>query len=260
MHIPIYQVDAFAGRLFSGNPAAVVPTESELPAGTMQAIAAENNLSETAFVVPEDDHHRIRWFTPAVEVNLCGHATLAAAHVLFTHLGHPGDRIAFSSASGMLYVHRQGELLFLDFPADTLHPADPPPELVDGLGAEPAEVHRGRDDYLAVLESEDQVRSLAPDMAVLEETPGRGVIVTAPGRDADFVSRFFAPQLGIPEDPVTGSAHTSLTPYWSARLGRRKLRALQLSRRGGELFCTDRGERVEIGGRAVTYLVGELWL
>jgi PhzF family phenazine biosynthesis protein len=260
MYLPIYQVDSFTGRLFSGNPAAVVLPESGLSVEIMQAIAAENNLSETAFVVPEGDHYRIRWFTPAVEVDLCGHATLAAAHVLFSHLKHPADSISFTSPSGMLHVRTQEDLLFLNFPADTLHPVEPAPELIDGLGTRPVEVHRGRDDYLALLESEDKVRSLDPDMSVLEKTPSRGVIITAPGHDVDFVSRFFAPQLGIPEDPVTGSSHTSLIPYWSSRLGKPELHALQVSKRGGEIFCKDLGERVEIGGRAVTYLVGKVWL
>ena len=260
MYLPIYQVDAFTGRLFSGNPAAVILPESALSVEIMQAIAAENNLSETAFVMPEGDHHRIRWFTPAVEVDLCGHATLAAAHVLFSHLGYRAESISFTSPSGMLHVRKQEDLLFLNFPADTLHPVEPAPELIDGLGTRPVKVHKGRDDYLALLESEDKVRSLAPDMSVLEKTPSRGVIITAPGRDVDFVSRFFAPQLGVPEDPVTGSSHTSLIPYWAARLGKQELHALQVSKRGGEIFCKDLGERVEIGGRAVTYLVGKVWV
>ncbi|MFC2023586.1 PhzF family phenazine biosynthesis protein [Chloroflexota bacterium] len=260
MKLPIYQVDAFAGHLFSGNPAAIVILESELASETMQAIAEENNLSETAFIVSDGEDYHIRWFTPRVEVDLCGHATLAAAHVLFHHLGCSADLISFSSRSGPLHVRQDGGVLFLNLPTDTLHPAEPPQDLIDGLGARPAEVFRGRDDFLAILDSEGAIASLSPDMALLSKVPSRGVIVTAQGREVDFVSRFFAPQLGVPEDPVTGSAHATLVPYWSRRLGRPNMNAQQLSRRGGELVCKDLGERVEVGGRAVTYLVGEISL
>ena len=258
MKLPIYQVDAFTNRLFSGNPAAVIFAEAGLPPETMQSIAAENNVPETAFVVPGREDHQIRWFTPTVEVDLCGHATLAAAHVLFNHLGWSGGRVSFSSKSGPLYVRKDGEILYLDFPADSIQPVEPPQPLIGGLGAKPTETYRGRDDYMAVFDSEETILALCPDMTLLSEAPARGVIVTAPGREVDFVSRFFAPRSGIPEDPVTGSAHTTLTPYWSRRLAKPHLQARQISKRGGELVCIDLGKRIEIGGRAVTYLVGEI--
>ncbi len=260
MKLPLYQVDAFTNRLFSGNPAAVVLCASELSAKTMQAVAAENNLADTAFVVTARDNHRIRWFTPTVEVDLCGHATLAAAHVLFNHFGFSGNTLSFSSKSGPLYVRRKDEILFLDFPADSITAVEPPEPLIGGLGERPVELYRGRDDYLAVFDDEERIVSLCPDMALISGVPSRGVIVTARGREVDFVSRFFAPQSGIPEDPVTGSAHTTLIPYWSKKLAKSQLRARQVSERGGELACKDLGERVEIGGRAVTYLVGEISL
>lgn len=262
MNLPLYQVDAFASRLFTGNPAAVVLCGSELYSETMQSIAAENNLAETAFVVTGKECNQIRWFTPTVEVDLCGHATLASAHVLFSHVQHIGDIITFSSKSGDLYVRKDGEVLYLDFPADSISAVDPPEPLVMGLGSKPVELYKGRDDYLAVYDSEENIDSLCPDMSLLSKVPSRGVIVSGPGNenDVDFVSRFFAPQCGIPEDPVTGSAHTTLIPYWSKRLGKKHLRARQISRRGGELICIDNGKRVEIGGRAATYLIGEIML
>ncbi len=260
MKLPIYQVDAFAGRLFRGNPAAVIFSESQLSAETMQLIAAENNLAETAFVVTGEETHSIKWFTPTVEVDLCGHATLAAAHVAFNHLGYPGDTISFSSKSGLLKVRQDGDMLYLDFPADSIVEAEPIDVVTNALGPKPVELYRGRDDYLAVFENEETIRSLSPDMALLSNVPSRGVIVTSSGHEVDFVSRFFAPQSGIPEDPVTGSAHTALTPYWSKKLGKQFLNAKQLSKRGGDLFCRDLGERVEIGGKAVTYLIGEISL
>ncbi|NLV24493.1 MAG: PhzF family phenazine biosynthesis protein [Deltaproteobacteria bacterium] len=260
MTIPLYQVDAFTGTLFAGNPAAVVFPSAELSAATMQAIAAENNLAETAFVLPAEDGFRIRWFTPSVEVDLCGHATLASAHVLFSHRGFPWETISFSSKSGTLQVRKDGELLVLDFPADTLCAVEIPPGLSAGLGVEPREIYRGKDDYLAVLGDEKEIAGLAPNTARLSAVHCRGVIVTAPGSGVDFVSRFFAPRIGINEDPVTGSAHTALVPYWAKRLGKTRLRARQLSPRGGELNCRDCGARVEIAGRAVTYLIGEIVL
>ncbi len=258
MKLPIYQVDAFTGQLFSGNPAAVIFSEAGLPPETMQSIAAENNVSETAFVVTGGECHPIRWFTPTVEVDLCGHATLASAHVLFNHLGWFGGRLSFSSKSGPLFVRKDGEILYLDFPADSIQAVDPPQPLISGLGVQPTEIYRGRDNYLVVFDREDTILSLHPDMTQLLEVPAHGVIVTGPGREVDFVSRFFAPRSGIPEDPVTGSAHTTLTPYWSKRLAKPHLQARQISKRGGELVCIDLGERIEIGGRAVTYLVGEI--
>ena len=258
MKYPIYQVDAFTGRLFSGNPAAVVFCESGLTPEIMQSIALENNLSDTAFVVPNGKDYQIRWFTPAVEVDLCGHATLASAHVIFNHLGYSAGTISFSSKSGPLYVRKEGEILYLNFPADSIQSVGSSQLLIDGLGEIPVETYKGRDDYLAVFANEDTISSLNPDMTLLSKVPSRGVIITAPGNNVDFVSRFFAPQAGIPEDPVTGSAHTTLVPYWSNRLGKQHLQARQVSRRGGELICRDLGNRVEIGGRAVTYLVGEI--
>lgn len=260
MKLPIYQVDAFAGRLFSGNPAAVVFPKAALPPETMQAIAAENNLSETAFVVSDGENYQIRWFTPTIEVDLCGHATLASAHVIFDHLGHSAETVSFSSKRGLLNVRKEGNILYLDFPADTIQAVEPLEDLVNGLGAGPNEIYRGRDDYLAVFDSEKSISALCPDMALLRKVPSRGVIVSGPGDEADFVSRFFAPQAGVPEDPVTGSAHTTLTPYWSKRLDKQVLQARQISRRGGNLVCKHLGRRVEIGGRAKTYLIGEISL
>jgi predicted PhzF superfamily epimerase YddE/YHI9 len=226
----------------------------------MQAVSAENNVSETAFVERDGEGYKIRWFTPTVEVDLCGHATLAAAHVIFDHLAFTGETVGFSSRSGMLYVRRKEGYLYLDFPADTIMAVDPPAGIREGVGIEPVGIYRGRDDYLLVFDREGVIASLSPKMEILARIPARGVIVSAPGTTCDFVSRFFAPQAGVPEDPVTGSAHTTLVPYWSERLGKRELTARQLSERGGKLVCKDLGERVEIGGQAVTYLIGEIFL
>jgi len=263
--IPVIIVDAFTRHPFGGNPAAVCPLEAWLPDAQMQAIAAEHNLAETAFVVREpaglngeDRGWRIRWFTPRVEVDLCGHATLAAAHVLTRHLGEPETTIVFHSRSGPLPVRFAGDTLVLDFPARPAARCEVPAALREGLGVNPLEVLKSRD-FLVVLESEDEVRALAPDFAQLARVDCLGVIVTAPGRREggfDFVSRFFAPRAGIDEDPVTGSAHCTLTPYWAARLKKKELHARQVSRRGGELFCTNAGDRVFIAGHAVTYLTG----
>lgn len=259
MRIPLYQIDAFASRAFAGNPAAVCPLDGWPEDGLLQAIAQENNLSETAFFVPEGDGFRIRWFTPVTEVDLCGHATLAAAFVIFnTQPGRSGE-VVFESHSGLLRVRRDGEWLVLDFPAEAVQPCATPAALLDGLGVAPLMVLAGTD-YLVLLADEVAVRALRPDMRHLERLDRRGVIVTAPGREADFVSRFFAPRCGIDEDPVTGSAHCVLTPFWAGRLGRQRLRAQQLSRRGGELWCELRGERVAIAGQAVQYLVGQITL
>ncbi|MGM0453230.1 MAG: PhzF family phenazine biosynthesis protein [Thermodesulfobacteriota bacterium] len=260
MEIPVYQVDAFANTPFSGNPAAVCLLEHFLPVSTMQAIAAENNLSETVFMVLQDDVYHLRWFSPVTEVDLCGHATLAAAHVLFRHLDFPGDRIRFASRCEPLAVYRAADWLYLDFPADELEKAGTPRHLAEGLGTEPAAVLRGWDDYLAVFENEKTIRSIVPDRRILGQVASRGVIVTAPGNQVDFVSRFFAPQMGLPEDPVTGSAHTSLIPYWSNVLDKQEMTARQLSDRGGHLHCLHRGKRVEIGGQAVTYMVGRIMI
>ncbi len=257
MSIPYYQVDTFTGRVFAGNPAGVCPLADWLPDGLLQSIAAENNLSETAFVVQRDGHFDLRWFTPAREVDLCGHATLATAHVLFRHLGLRAESVHFETRSGRLAVSREGDGLTLDFPSRPGSECEAPPEMTSGLGATPIFTAKARD-FLAIFESEEEVRDLKPDMAVLMRLDCLGIIATAPGNDCDFVSRFFAPRAGVPEDPVCGSAHCTLIPYWAQRLGRSKLRALQVSPRGGELFCEARGERVGIGGRAVTYSSGFL--
>lgn len=255
MTIPYFHVDAFARRAFSGNAAGVCWLAEWLPDALMQSIAAENSLSETAFMVPRGPVFDLRWFTPAVEVDLCGHATLAAAHVLFEHLGWRDPWVRFQTRSGVLGVSRENDRLTLDFPARPATPCEAPEMLVAGLGVRPMVTARARD-YLAVLTSEQAVRALRPDLAKLGHLDCLGIIATAPGEDCDFVSRFFAPGAGISEDPVTGSAHCTLIPYWSRQLGRPNLRALQVSSRGGELFCEDRGERVGIGGHAVTYAHG----
>ena len=258
MQIPIYQIDAFASELFRGNPAAVCPLDRWLKDATMQAVAAENNLAETAFYVQENGRYRLRWFTPAVEVDLCGHATLAAARVILDlRREMTGPRVSFDSRSGELTVTRDGELYVLDFPSCFPPKAAEDPALVEALGSRPSAFMR-TGDWFCVYETEDQIKALAPDMSKLAAIECRGVIVTAPGKDCDFVSRFFGPRAGIPEDPVTGSAHTNLIPYWSQRLGKKKLFARQISRRGGELWCEDRGDRVNIGGRTVTYLEGRI--
>lgn len=258
MDIPIYHIDAFSGRLFAGNPAAVCVLFAWLPDDVMQAIAAENNLSETAFIIGRDGKYAIRWLTPKVEVDLCGHATLASAFVIFEHLEPSCRRIVFDSRSGPLAATRDGELLALDFPARAAQPCDIPAELTAALGCRPVETLKG-DDYLAVFDSENDVRAIAPQFDALARLSGvEGVIITAPGSEADFVSRYFAPAVGIPEDPVTGAAHCSLVPFWAKRLGKTQLHALQISTRGGELFCEHRGERVLLAGRAVQYLQGAI--
>ena len=259
MNIPIYQVDAFTDKLFGGNPAAVCPLEEWLDTGLMQRIAAENNLSETGFFVKKENGFELRWFTPAVEVELCGHGTLASAHVIFNHLGYDEEQIVFSTASGKLRVTNKKGPLTLDFPSTPPSPAEVKSELIQGLGMRPKEVHKSRD-YLALYESEDDILSLEPNFEVLRELDCLGVIVTAKGKNSDFVSRFFAPAVGINEDPVTGSAHTTLIPFWAARLNKKVLHAYQLSTRKGELFCEDAGERVKIGGHAVTFFKGEITL
>ncbi len=258
MKLPLYQVDAFTDKLFSGNPAAVCPLQDWLPDELMQNIAMENNLAETAFIVPRDADFEIRWFTPVAEVDLCGHATLAAAHVFFNHLGYQGNEIRFDSLSGVLPVRRMGDVLTLDFPADHIEPTEILPLFIDALKLKPVEAYKGRSDYLLVFEDESQICRLKPDFSVLSGLESRGVIVTARGSEADFVSRYFAPQFGIDEDPVTGSAHTTLTPYWAGVLGKNELIAVQISRRRGYLQCKHLGERVEISGKAKTYLEGEI--
>ena len=257
--IPLYQVDAFASRVFTGNPAAVCPLEQWLPDEQMQGIAAENNLAETAFFVKNGDGYHLRWFTPTVEVNLCGHATLASAFVILNKLTPAAESVQFSSKSGKLVVTRSGDLLSLDFPAWQPTDCEVFPGLVTALGGRPVEVVASQD-YLVVYATEDELRSLKPDMDVLLKADRFAVIASAPGRDADFVSRFFAPKQGIAEDPVTGRAHCTLIPYWSKRLGKSKLHAFQASPRGGELWCEDRGERVTISGKAVQFLEGTIYL
>lgn len=260
MQLPLYIVDAFASRPFTGNPAGVVPLQAWPEAAVMQAIAMENNQAETAFFAPakrRDADFELRWFTPTIEMDLCGHATLASAHVLFSHLGWSKPGVRFWSKSGLLEVRQQGELLELDFPARPGEPRPIPPELTAALGAQPSELHAARD-WLAVFENEQQIRDLRPNMAQIRALDTFAVIASAPGRDVDFVSRFFAPAAGVDEDPVTGSAHCTLTPYWARRLNRPELRARQISKRGGELVCRLDGERVKIAGRAVTYLAGQI--
>ena len=257
MKIKQYQVDAFATRAFEGNPAAVCPLESWLNDGLLQAIAEENNLSETAFFVPSDKGFRLRWFTPASEVDLCGHATLATAHVIFETLGYTKQAITFETRSGDLFVERKGKQLEMNFPASPPTPRELPETLVKGLGQRPIEV-LAAGDYLAVFDSEATIRAISPDMALLGQLDLRGVIITAPGTDVDFVSRFFAPKFGIPEDPVTGSAHCTLAPYWAGRLGKRLLSARQVSKRCGSLTCELKGDRVLLSGSAVTVMEAEI--
>ncbi len=257
MRIPYYRVNAFTAQAFGGNPAGVCVLQQWLPDELLQRIAAENNLSETAFFTRDDGLLHLRWFTPTTEVDLCGHATLASAFVLFSELGYKGDTVKFQSKSGQLEASQRGELVELDFPARRPEPCPVPEDLVRALGRAPREVLRSRD-YLAVYDTQAEVAALTPDMGRLARLDCLGVIVTARGKDADFVSRFFAPGAGVPEDPVTGSAHCSLIPYWAERLGKTELFARQISQRGGELYCRLAGERVGIGGRAVMYCRGEL--
>jgi PhzF family phenazine biosynthesis protein len=258
MQIPVYHVDAFTDRLFGGNPAAVCPLENWLPDATMQAIAAENNLSETAFFVREGDDCVLRWFTPKVEVDLCGHATLASAHVIFQREPSRGS-VAFRTVkAGKLTVTRTGEKLAMDFPARPPKPVAAAQGLAAALGKAPTDVLAARD-YMAVYDSEADVAALAPDFAALGKLDCFAVIATAPGENGvDFVSRFFAPAQGVPEDPVTGSSHCTLAPYWGRRLGKTRLEALQISRRVGKLSCTLINDRVVIAGQAVLYLQGTI--
>src|SRR6266853_3953461 len=257
--IRIYQVDAFSSQVFSGNPAAICPLEEWLPDDQMQAIAGENNLSETAFFVRNGDGYGLRWFTPAVEIDLCGHATLASAFIILNDLTPSENSVRFQTKSGTIVVNREGDLYSLDFPSRPPAECDVPSQLVEALGGSPQAVLAARD-YMVVYASEDQVRKLEPNMQLVSKLDKFAVIVTAPGRDVDFVSRFFAPAKGVPEDPVTGSAHCTLIPYWSKRLGKKKLHAYQVSRRGGELWCEDRGERVTMSGKAVRFLEGTIYL
>ncbi|MEM8523016.1 MAG: PhzF family phenazine biosynthesis protein [Bacteroidota bacterium] len=258
MTLDLYQVDAFTNQLFKGNPAAVVPLESWLPDETMQAIAAENNLAETAFIIPKGADFELRWFTPAIEVRLCGHATLATAFVLFEHLNYQGEQIRFHTESGILTVEKEDDFLVMNFPADELEEVEVLKVAQDGLGAKIEAFYKGKDDYLAVLESQKTLEQLSPDFRRLAQLKSRGIIVTARGNEFDFVSRGFFPQAGIDEDPVTGSAHTTLTPYWAKTLGKQTLTARQLSERTGDLICTLQEDRVLLKGQAVLYLIGKV--
>jgi predicted PhzF superfamily epimerase YddE/YHI9 len=257
MKLPMYQVDAFTSRVFGGNPAAVVLLDRWLPNETLLAIAAENNLSETAFVIPRADVSPLRWFTPALEVDLCGHATLAAGHVLLARGLPSSSQVVFSTRSGELMVRREGDLLAMDFPSRPGRPVEVTEAILSVLGTRPREALLARD-LLAIFESEAQVRAFRPDFGRIASLDAFALIISAPGERADFVSRFFAPRAGVPEDPVTGSAHCTLVPYWSSRLGKTKLVAEQLSTRGGELRCELRGDRVVMAGDAVDYLSGEI--
>ena len=261
MKLPLYWIDAFTAQPFHGNPAAVVPLAAWLPDAVMQRIAFENGLAETAFFVPvAPGRYHLRWFTPGAEVDLCGHATLATAHVLFTRLDFAGERIVFDSRSGPLPVARRPDgKLELDFPARPAAPCPAPAALLKGLGATP-EYYAQAQANLAVFKTAAEVLALQPDFSALATLEQYGTIVTAPGTDCDFVSRFFAPRVGVPEDPVTGSAHCVLIPYWAARLGKTTLHARQVSARAGELWCELRGDRVGIAGHAVLYLHGEIEL
>ncbi len=258
MKLQIFQADAFASSLFKGNPAAVVPLKQWLPDELMQQIALENNLSETAFFIPEGDHFHIRWFTPKAEVRLCGHATLATAHVIFNELEFQGEPIEFNSKSGILIVKKVEDKMQLDFPADFAQPVEPVPVFAEAFDTHPLATFKGRTDYLLLFDSEETIREIQPDISLLLSTNARGIMVTAKGNEVDFVSRFFAPAVGVNEDPVTGSAHTTLIPFWAKRLNKTEMTALQLSERGGQLWCTLSEDRVLIAGKAVTYLRGEI--
>jgi len=261
MKIPFYQVDAFSSRVFGGNPAAVCLLQSWLEDEILQAIAAENNLSETAFLVPKGkSKYALRWFTPAVEVDLCGHATLASAFVILSFVEPAWPSVDFETISGQLPVTRSGELLSMDFPSRKPEPAAAPPLLSQALGETPLEVLSSRD-LMAVFKDEETIKEMKPDFEKLKQLKDVfGIIVTARGSEYDFVSRYFAPGIGVPEDPVTGSAHCTLVPYWSEKLGKEHLRAYQLSKRGGEIFCHYQGERVKISGQAALYAKGEICL
>ena len=259
MKLNIFQVDAFTSTPFRGNPAAVVPLTEWLPEETMLAIAAENNLAETAFFVKNGDGFDLRWFTPTVEIDLCGHATVASAFVLFNKLGFAEPVIRFQTKSGELRVTRYGGRFVLDFPSRPAVECEPPAGLVEALGAKPQKVLKSRD-YLAIYGSESEILALRPDFRAISQLDVHAVIVSAPGDNSDFASRFFAPAVGVDEDPVTGSAHCTLIPYWADVLGKNELFARQVSARGGELYCKLEVDRVKIGGNAVLYLKGEIYV
>jgi PhzF family phenazine biosynthesis protein len=257
----IYQVDAFADKVFAGNPAAVCPLNQWLSEEVMQKIAAENNLAETAFYVKDGDNYQIRWFTPKVEVDLCGHATLAAAFVLFHYEGHQERMLRFiSPRSGELTVSKQDSFLTLNFPTDTITPITLTEEMRVCFNHQPKQAFKGKTDFMFVFDDEEQIQHMVPSFEIISKLGGRGTIITAKGKDTDFVSRFFGPQSGVNEDPVTGSAHTTLIPFWAAQLHKSNLTARQLSERKGFLKCRDLGDRVEISGEAKLYLKGEIFL
>ena len=257
----IYQIDAFTKEVFSGNPAAVCPLEQWISEEIMQKIAAENNLAETAFYVKKGEQYEIRWFTPTVEDDLCGHATLATAYVLFNYENHIGNSITFySHRSGELIVTKEKDLLSLNFPTDTLEDISLKTELIEAFNYKPTAAIKGKTDYMLIFNSEEEIQNLEPDFDKIARITARGIIVTAKGNSVDFVSRFFGPQSGINEDPVTGSAHTSLIPYWAKELNKTQLSAIQLSERRGYLDCELLGERVRISGYAKCYLIGSLFI
>ena len=257
MKLGIFQVDAFTDHVFGGNPAAVCPLEKWLPASVMQQIAMENNLSETAFFVPVGKEYEIRWFAPEMEIDLCGHATLATAHVIFNHLNFGGKSVRFKYASGYLNVTREAHLLSMDFPAVVGQETPVTDEIVVSLGKKPREARKARD-LLLLYDNEDEILSISPDFLKMTLLDCLGVIVTAPGKNADFVSRFFAPNAGINEDPVTGSAHCMLIPFWAERLNKTQMKAQQMSKRRGYLHCVHMGDRVLIAGKAITYMEGKI--
>lgn len=259
MKIPIYQIDAFTDKMFEGNPAAVCPLEKWPERNLMQNIAAENNLSETAFFVRSEEGYDMRWFTPTTEVDLCGHGTLAAGHVLFNHLEYKEEYIRFFTRSGRISVKKESDMIIMNFPSRIAEPIDAPEDLLEGLNLETPPVKVLKDmNYLVVLETSEQVKQVKPNFGVLSNINYAGIICTAPGNNHDFVSRYFAPYIGIYEDPATGSTHTTLTSYWAKELGKKELTARQVSRRGGTLFCKYLGERTEIGGKTKTYMKGEI--
>lgn len=260
MKLTIYQVDAFASEVFRGNPAAVCPLDEWIDAELMQKIAFENNLSETAFFAKKDGVYEIRWFTPTFEIDLCGHATLASAFVIFEILRLENERVKFySRESGELFVERKNDIFVLDFPSRPVSECETPNGLIEAIGKVPKGIFKARD-YFLVYENEREIAEIKPDFNALLKIDAHGFIVTAKGEDCDFVSRFFAPEVGVFEDPVTGSAHCNLIPFWAERLGKTEMFAKQISNRGGELFCELEGDRVKIGGSAILYLKGEIYV
>ncbi|MEK8021140.1 MAG: PhzF family phenazine biosynthesis protein [Candidatus Parabeggiatoa sp.] len=257
MELPLYQIDAFASKAFEGNPAAVCPLNEWLPDEIMQSIAEENNLSETAFFIPTGNRFHIRWFTPTTEVDLCGHATLATAYVLFNLLGHQSDKLEFDSKSGRLIVTKENQWLVMNFPAQPPVLCDIPTEIIKAFDIPPIECLRS-EDFIVVFEREMDIESAKPDFEQLKKLDLRGVVITAKSSRYDFITRFFAPKYGIPEDPVTGSAYTQLAPYWTAKMGRKRFNVKQISSRGGELSCEQVDDRVLIFGKAIQYLVGKI--